>query len=122
MLRLLLNANLSPETAKFLRDLGFDVKSLLEEDLGAVSDEKVVKLAKKERRLIITFDLDFGEIYHFREEEKVGIIVLRLKDQTVESVNEALKEFFEDFKERWSEIERNLVVIEEGRYRFYSAK
>lgn len=122
MLRLLLNANLSPETAAFLREFGFDVKCLLENGFGAISDEEVVELAKGESRVIVTFDLDFGEIYHFREEEKVGIIVLRLKNQTVESVDEALKEFFEEFKGRWDEVEKSLVVIEEGRYRFYSAK
>lgn len=96
MLKLLLNANLSPETASFLRKLGFDVKCLLEENLRIITDEEVVELAKREKRIILTFDLDFGEIYHLRERGQVGIIVLRLSDQTIESVNAALKKFFEE--------------------------
>lgn len=48
MLKLLLDANLSPETAKFLRHQGFDVKSVQEEKLGKLTDEEIVKLAIKE--------------------------------------------------------------------------
>jgi len=122
MLKLLLNANLSHETASFLRNLGFDVLCLLEEGLGAITDEEVVELAKKESRIIITFDLDFGQLYHFREEGKVGVIILRLKDQTVEATNVVLKRFFEDFKGEEKQLRKGLVVVEEDRYRFYSAE
>lgn len=119
MPKFLLNANISPETASFLRNLGFDVKCLLEENLGTITDEEVVSLAKKEGRIIITFDLDFGQIYHLREQGKVGIIVLRLKDQTVESANAALEKFFKDFEGKEEQLKQVLLVIEEKRYRTY---
>lgn len=121
MLKFLLNANLSPETACFLRELGFDVKCLLEENLSTIDDEEVIGIAKKEGRIVITFDLDFGEIYHFREKGKVGIIVLRLHDQTVESVNAVLEQFFKDLEGQENELRKSLVIVEEDRYRFYSA-
>jgi len=122
MLKLLLNANLSHETASFLRNLDFDVLCLLEEGLGAITDEKVVELAKKESRIIITFDLDFGQLYHFREEGKIGVVVLRLRDQTVEATNAVLERFFEDFKGEGARLQNGLVIVEEDRYRFYSAE
>ena len=121
MLEFLLNANLSPETASFLRELGFDVKCLLEENLSAIPDEEVIEIAKKEDRVIVTFDLDFGQIYHFREKQKVGIVVLRLEDQTVESVNSVLQSFFANFKGQEDKIQKSLIIVEKGRYRFYSA-
>lgn len=83
----------------------------MEEGLGAISDDSVVEIAKKEMRVIVTFDLDFGEIYHFREEDKLGIVVLRLDNQTIEVTNEALRRFLEDFKERLSEIETSLKPV-----------
>lgn len=94
MPKLLLDANISPETARFLRSLGFSVKSLIEENLAGITDEQVVTLAEKERRVIITFDLDFGRIYHFKEQGKVGIVVLRLENQTVESQTPILRNSF----------------------------
>jgi len=122
MLKLLLNANLSHETASFLRDLGFDALCLLEEGLGAITDEEVVELAKKENRIIITFDLDFGQLYHFREEGKIGVVILRLKDQTVEATNAVLGRFFDDFKGKETQLQKSLVIVEEDRYRRYSAE
>lgn len=64
-LKFLLDANISSETAIFLRSLGFGVKSLIEEGLGTVGDQEVAAMAMKERRILITFDLDFGELYYF---------------------------------------------------------
>ena len=122
MLKLLLNANLSHETASFLRNLGFDALCLLEEGLGTITDEEVVELAKKESRIIITFDLDFGQLYHFREEGEVGIVILRLKDQTVEATNAVLERFFEDFEGEEAQLQKSLVIVEEDRYRRYSAE
>src|SRR5512144_2177385 len=43
--------------------------------------------AKREQRVIVTLDQDFGEIYYLRERGRVGVLVLRLRDQTVASVN-----------------------------------
>jgi len=85
MLKLLLNANLSPETAAFLRSrFGFDVRCLVEERLGALTDEEVAAIAHGEGRVVVTSDLDFGQRYHFAREPRIGTIVLRLEDQTVE--------------------------------------
>lgn len=115
MLKLLLDANLSPETAEFLRLKDSDVKSIQEEKLGKLSDEKVIRLAIKEQRIVVTLDLDFGELWYFVFEGKVGIIVLRTKLQTVEWVNKVLGEFLE--KEYRSEMAKSLVVVSESGFR-----
>ena len=119
MIKFLLDANLSSETAEFIRNFNYDVKSILEENLGQISDEKVIKLAKKEKRIIITHDLDFGEIYHFKEEEKIGILVLRLKNQTVEVVNNILAKFLNKKVLEKRKLEKSLIIINEFSYRVY---
>ena len=91
MTKFLLDANLSPKTAKYLRNLGYDAISVSEKGMGTLTDLEIVEFAKKSKRVIITFDLDFGEIYHFRESSKIGIIVLRLENQTPENVNLVLE-------------------------------
>lgn len=119
MLKLLLNANLSPETAGFIREFfGFDVKCLLEEGVSHISDDDVTALALKEGRVIVTSDLDFGQIYHFNRKSELGVIVLRLSDQTVESVNMALQDFFSAHGDEKT-LNSNLVVVEDSRYRWY---
>lgn len=113
--RLLLDANLSPETAIFLRKEGFNVKSLIEEGIGGIEDERVVHIAKKERRIIVTFDLDFGEIYYFAYEKRFGVIVLRLDDQRVENVNMTLGRFLQSRQSK--EIQKKLVILRETEVR-----
>ena len=103
MSKFLLDANISRETAEFLRTtVGLDAEALPREQLE-LKDPEIVALAKKQSRVIITFDLDFGELYHFRERGQLGVIILRLEDQTVESVNAALARFFRsDMTSIWS--------------------
>ncbi len=96
--------------------LGLDVIDLLSENRGALRDEDVVALAKELRRVVITFDLDFGEIYHSREKGKLGVIVLRLEDQTVQSVNRVLARFFNN-EAAALDMDRSLVIISEHRIR-----
>ena len=117
MVKFLLDANLSPKTREHLRKkFNFDIIDLITENKHGLTDEKVIKLAKKEKRVIITFDLDFGEIYYFSERGKVGIIVLRIGNQTVESVNKALDRFFKK-EAKNIDLEKSLVVIDEAKIR-----
>lgn len=117
MLKLLLDANLSPKTRKYLeKKFDFNVIDLITENKYGMTDEQVIKLAKKEKRIIITFDLDFGEIYYFNERGKVGTIVLRLENQTVESINKVLDKFFQK-EAKNIDLERSLVVIDENKIR-----
>jgi len=95
-LKFLLDANFSPITAVFLRNLGFDATSILEQKLHYLSDEEVVKKAKKEG--------------------KIGIIRVRTKNQTPEHVNEILKKFLESSKLK-ADFGKQLVVIKETEIR-----
>lgn len=117
MAKLLLDANLSPKTREYLEDkFNFNIIDLTTENKHGLTDEKVIDLAKKEKRVIITFDLDFGEIYYFSESGKIGIIVLRIQNQTVESVNKVLGKFFKK-EAKNVDLGKSLVVIDENKIR-----
>lgn len=120
MIKFLLDANLSPETATYLAEQGFDSKSVNTEKLGNLTDPEIVLIAKKEKRVIITFDLDFGEIYHEKERGSVGIIVLRLKDQTIENINFVLKKFLSQHLNKLEKNPRSLVIYKKNSVRFIS--
>src|SRR5680860_707285 len=97
MTRLLLDAYLSPRTASFLIEIfAFDSVALISLGLAHLDDFQVIELVKRERRVLITFDLDFGKLFHHYERGQVGIIVLRLEHQSVSSANYALERFFSD--------------------------
>jgi predicted nuclease of predicted toxin-antitoxin system len=118
--RFLLDANLSPETAAFLRStFDFDAVDLLTLGLSGLTDREVVAMAKRDTRIVITFDLDFGEIYHRWERGRLGVIVLRLEDQPVESTNRVLGQCFATLAPTIP-LERSLVVLDGERVRITS--
>lgn len=108
---------LTPETANFLRSHGFDVKSLLEDGLGDLDDDEVANIASKEKRIIITFDLDFGEMQYFASKKKFGVIILRLSDQRVEVVNKVLLNFFDHYYHIFGKEWRLLAILAETEVR-----
>lgn len=115
MLRFLLNANISSETADFLNSLGYDAKTVAQFGLEGAEDIKIAKKAVQEKRILITLDLDFGEIFYFSIKEKIWIIVLRLRDQTVESVNKNLEWLLKTKILEKKEFQNTLMIVEEGR-------
>jgi len=115
MLRFLLNANISHETAKFLESLGYEARTVAQFGLEEAEDSKIVERAIKEKMILITFDLDFGEIFYFSTKEKIWIIILKLKDQTVESVNKTLARLLQSKILEKEEFQNTLMIVEEGR-------
>jgi predicted nuclease of predicted toxin-antitoxin system len=113
----LLDANLSPRTAQFLATVfGFDVLSLIAAHMGDFPDEQVVNLAKQQHCVIITLDNDFGEIYYRHERGNIGVILLRLEDESRGAVELVLDRFFRQAAAE-VDLERSLVVLTESTMR-----
>ncbi len=87
MLRLFANENFPGPVIARLRELGYDVASVKEMMRGA-SDAAVLAEAQSERRIVVTFDKDFGELaFRFGFPAECGVILFRLNGKTPESDN-----------------------------------
>lgn len=83
-MKLLANENFPKASVLKLRSLGYDITSI-GEDNPSISDQSVMEIAQAERRIILTFDRDYGELiykYHYKPEQ--GVIYLRLESYTPE--------------------------------------
>ena len=117
MLKFLLDANISPETAEFLKSLGHEAKTVAQFGLEKAEDIEIAKKAAKEKRILITLGLDFGEIFYFSIKEKIWVIVLKLRNQTVESVNKTLNWLLKTKILDQKEYQNTLLIVEEGTIR-----
>jgi predicted nuclease of predicted toxin-antitoxin system len=81
--RLLLDMGVSVRVAEALRNDGHDVEHLSELRLNELADKSVFERGTVERRIIVTFDLDFGELAAFATPPLPSVLSLRLDDQTV---------------------------------------
>lgn len=120
MPKFLLDANLSPETVSFMRDLGHDAKRVHEIGLGDADDVTIVEYAAAHNLVIITFDLDFGHLFRLLTPHHVGIVILRLENQTVESVNTAIKRLLGGNVFKDPSNETALILVEETTIRVRS--
>ncbi len=74
--KILADENIPRTAIQSLRSLGYDVVSVWEVNPG-ISDEQVVQLAIREKRIIITFDKDFGRIA-LTNPNVPGVILMRI--------------------------------------------
>ena len=83
MSRLLADENISHPAVEALRGAGHDVHAILEDARGA-PDEKVLAAARAQSRILLTFDLDLGQlVFERRLGVPPGIIVIRDVPQTL---------------------------------------
>jgi predicted nuclease of predicted toxin-antitoxin system len=81
---------------EWLRRAGHDVRHLRDEGLYRLPDGDVFRKAAAEQRVILTFDMDFGELFALSGERQASVILFRLhntrSDHLVERLSIVLRE------------------------------
>ncbi len=72
-----LDENLGSACGGILRDRGHDVSTALEQGLISSTDAAVMDACLRERRVLVSKDLDFADPRQFPPDKGPGIVVLR---------------------------------------------
>lgn len=115
-MKLLLDADIPYSFLNKLKEEGFDVVDVRDASGQPLKDEEVFKLACKERRILLTRDLDFSNILHYPPCKSSGIIVLRTHLLSKEEMFKIIKEALKRSKEK---LEGTLVIATKDRLRFH---
>lgn len=91
-MRFLADMGISTRSVTWLRNQGYDIIHLSEQGLQCMPDEDIFKKAADEKRVILTMDLDFGQIVAASKTTLPSIVVFRLSDERSENVSKRLKE------------------------------
>jgi predicted nuclease of predicted toxin-antitoxin system len=78
-MRFLLDMNISPAIGDELRADGHDVLHARGAGLGHLPDREIFARASANHRVLISFDLDFGDIAASRNIGGPGVLLLRLR-------------------------------------------
>ena len=89
-MRFLADAGLSPLTVEFLVQLGHEAVHVRTLGMQRASDREVVERARADSSVVLTFDLDFGDVLALGVLDKPSVIIFRLADERSESVNQRL--------------------------------
>jgi predicted nuclease of predicted toxin-antitoxin system len=94
-MRLLANENVSAMVIRALRQRGHDVMSA-KEALRGEPDAAVLERARREERLVITHDKDFGELaFRYGLPVECGVLLFRLGGSDPDSDNRRMLETIE---------------------------
>jgi len=111
--RILANENFPGEAIKELRSIGYDV-IWIRTDAPGSKDHAILERAEAEKRVIVTFDKDFGELaYRLHLHFSSGIILFRISTPSPEIVAQKVVAVLES-RADW---EGHFSVIEDTRIR-----
>ena len=117
-MRFMVDACTGPSVARWLRSLGHRVFSVHEKARGA-TDDVILTRARHGKYILITNDKDFGElVFHIGRPHR-GIILLRVRNESVENKIAVLKQILEIHGDRLS---NNFVVATEKTIRIVEAE
>jgi predicted nuclease of predicted toxin-antitoxin system len=114
-MRFLADVGVSVSTAEMLRQRGHEVLHLSEVSLHRLPDDEILVLARDESRVVLTLDLDFGDLLAAGAHRLPSVILFRLRDQTPRSVNPRLLALLSEREEDL--VAGALVIVEDNRYR-----
>jgi len=114
-MKFLADMGISPVTTAWLNKQGHDAKHLSEEGLHRLSDLEIFAKADSENRIVLTTDLDFGEIAMTSHGANISVIIFRQEDRTTTSIHKYLETVLDIAKE---DLQRgSIVTVQEGRIR-----
>jgi len=109
--RFLADAGISPRTVEFLRELGHEAIHVRTVGLQTAEDRALVQRAIADHAVILTFDLDFGDILALGVLARPSVVIFRLSDERADSVNHHLAAIL---AERLADLEMGALVLVEG--------
>jgi predicted nuclease of predicted toxin-antitoxin system len=115
MLAFLADMGVSPRTVAVLIAAGFDAVHGRDLGLGQADDAQILARAASERRVVLTFDLDFGDILAASGGTSPSVIIIRTTVQTPTVVNPLLLAVIA--KQHEALTEGCLIVIDDSCYR-----
>jgi predicted nuclease of predicted toxin-antitoxin system len=108
-MKLLANENIPLKSVEYLRNKGYDVL-YIGKDYSGIKDLEIIQLAIDQKRAIITFDRDYGELI-FKQGLKPpeGILYLRITEYTPDLPGKIIHRLIQEKK---IQFERRLSVVD----------
>jgi predicted nuclease of predicted toxin-antitoxin system len=115
-LRFILDMGIAQSIALWLKSQGHDAIHLNDENLYKLPDISILEKAINEKRIIITTDMDFGQLLAFNKTQQASVIQFRTSVFTPGNIREKLVSLLENFSDQ---LDGDFIItIEDNRTRF----
>ena len=114
-MRFLADMGISPKTVDFLNALQHDATHLHDQKLDSAPDSVILKKAREEQRILLTHDLDFGELLAASGTLSPSVIIFRLRNMHPDRVNTSLEAIIDKHA---ALLEKGVIIsVDEGQIR-----
>lgn len=115
-MRFLLDMGIAANVALWLKNQGHDAIHLNDENLYTLEDDSIIEKAIDEDRIIITSDMDFGQLLALNRFRQASVIQFRTSDFTPVNIQNKLELLFTKFS---NQLDGDFIItIEDNRIRF----
>ena len=114
-MRVIADMCMDVRVASWLNSQGHDATHLREEGLQRLPNGEIFDKAIAESRVVVTFDLDFGEIVALAKGRKAGVILFRLRNTRTSFVIQRLSDVISECVDALTR--GAIVIVEETRHR-----
>ena len=120
-MKFFLDANMPRSSLKLFEELGIGVIYSRDVGLGNVEDKEIFEYAIRNKCILVTKDLEFGDSHLFPLESILGVIILRLPYYfTASQISNCLKDFLSLID--LSELKGSITIVKLGRFRMRRLK
>ena len=98
---------ISPMTVTYLRQAGHDAIHLHEARQDTLPDPQILEKARAEGRILLTSDLDFGDLLAASGEALPSVVVFRLRSMVPDNVNRHMAMLLAQYP---NELEQGAIV------------
>lgn len=112
-LKFIADVNIEKPLIAFLLGTAYDIKWIPDYNCE-LTDHELLKMANAEKRILLTNDKDFGELIFLQGKVSSGIVLFRVKGQSVDRKVELLGNLLRDHADK---LFKNFVIITEKKVR-----
>ncbi len=113
-MKFLIDADCPRSIGNFLRSLGYEALDIRDINPKA-SDQEIYQLIKERSLILITRDVDFGNILRYPISPPYGIILLRVYLLSINEITSVIGDLLSRTPER--DIVGSLIIARKGHYR-----
>jgi predicted nuclease of predicted toxin-antitoxin system len=107
---------IAESVASWLKSLGHEAIHLNDQSLNQLEDFAILEKAIEEKRIIITTDMDFGQLLAFSKHTLASVIQFRTSVFTPDNIRQKLQLVFDGFSNNLEE--GFIMTVEDHRIRF----
>ncbi len=114
-MRFLADMGISPRIVDFLQHLGHQAVHLQQQGLHRLKDSEILEKARKEACILLTHDLDFGDLLAASGADLPSVVIFRLRNMRPEHVNRYLLKIISQYTKALEN--GSIITVTEGRIR-----